>query len=88
MRIFLKNFLLFWSSALVNKACLSTPELSFKTLGLKEYESMVYKINYSHLFNKRGGWNKRGGGAKVAKSLNDKRGGWNKRGGRDFFGKN
>ena len=28
------------------------------------------KRNYSHLFNKRGGWNKRGGGAKVAKSLN------------------
>ena len=27
-------------------------------------------IRYSHLFNKRGGWNKRGGGAKVAKSLN------------------
>ena len=25
---------------------------------------------YSHLFNKRGGWNKREGGAKVAKSLN------------------
>ena len=25
---------------------------------------------YSHLFNKRGGWNIRGGGAKVAKSLN------------------
>ena len=25
---------------------------------------------YSHLFNKRGGWNKRGGGTKVAKSLN------------------
>ena len=25
---------------------------------------------YSHLFNKRGGWNKRGGGAKVAKSIN------------------
>ena len=25
---------------------------------------------YSHLFNKRGGWNKRGGGAKFAKSLN------------------
>ena len=25
---------------------------------------------YSHLFNKRGGWNKRGGVAKVAKSLN------------------
>ena len=24
---------------------------------------------YSHLFNKRGAWNKRGGGAKVAKSL-------------------
>ena len=26
-------------------------------------------ILYSHLFNKRGAWNKRGGGAKVAKSL-------------------
>ena len=25
---------------------------------------------YSHLFNKRGAWNKRGGGAKFAKSLN------------------
>ena len=25
---------------------------------------------YSHLFNKRGGWNKQGGGAKVAKLLN------------------
>ena len=25
---------------------------------------------YSHLFNKRGGWNKRGGGAKNAKSQN------------------
>ena len=44
------------------------------------------KKKYSHLFNKRGGWNKRGGGAKVAKSL-DKRGGWNKRGGWDFLEK-
>ena len=26
-------------------------------------------IIYSHFFNKRGGWNKHGGGAKVAKSL-------------------
>ena len=25
---------------------------------------------YTHLFNKRGGWNKHGGGAKNAKSLN------------------
>ena len=25
---------------------------------------------YSHLFNKRGAWNKRGGGAKFAKLLN------------------
>ena len=25
---------------------------------------------YSHLSNSRGGWNKRGGGAKVAKSIN------------------
>ena len=28
------------------------------------------KIRYSHLSNKRGAWNKRGGGAKVAKSVN------------------
>ena len=40
---------------------------------------------YSHLFNKRGGWNKREGGAKVAKSLNVEAG-INVEGG--FFGKN
>ena len=28
------------------------------------------KSDYSHLFNKRGGWNKRVGVAKAAKSLN------------------
>ena len=28
------------------------------------------RFKYSHLFNKCGGWNKRGGGAKVAKLLN------------------
>ena len=27
-------------------------------------------MEYSHLSNSRGGWNKRGGGAKVAKSIN------------------
>ena len=27
-------------------------------------------LPYSHLYNKRGGWNKGRGGAKVAKSLN------------------
>ena len=40
---------------------------------------------YSHLFNKRGGWNKHGGGAKVAKSLNVELG-INEEGG--IFGKN
>ena len=30
----------------------------------------MHHLAYSHLSNKRGGWNKRGGGAKVAKSLN------------------
>ena len=30
----------------------------------------VFKQGYSHLFNKPGGWNKHGGGAKVAKSIN------------------
>ena len=32
--------------------------------------SLTSNIYYSHLFNKRGGWKKRGGVAKVAKSLN------------------
>ena len=41
--------------------------------------------SYSHLFNKRGAWNKRGGGAKVAKSLNVELG-INEEGG--IFGKN
>ena len=27
-------------------------------------------VDYSHLSNNRGGWNKRGGGAKFAKSVN------------------
>ena len=27
-------------------------------------------LHYSHISNKRGGWNKRGGGAKAAKSIN------------------
>ena len=43
------------------------------------------KDEYSHLFNKRGAWNKRGGGAKVAKSLNVELG-INEEGG--IFGKN
>ena len=42
-------------------------------------------MKYSHLFNKRGGWNKHGGGAKVAKSLNVELG-INEEGG--IFGKN
>ena len=41
--------------------------------------------HYYHLFNKRGAWNKRGGGAKVAKSLNVELG-INEEGG--IFGKN
>ena len=31
---------------------------------------MFYENRYSHLSDSRGGWNKRGGGAKVAKSIN------------------
>ena len=37
---------------------------------LKGQEHQTTQLDYSHLFNKCGGWNKRGGGAKVAKSLN------------------
>ena len=32
--------------------------------------TIFYQCKYSHLFNKRGGWNKCGGDAIVAKSLN------------------
>ena len=32
--------------------------------------TLVVEYQYSHLSNKRGGWKKRGGGAKNAKSLN------------------
>ena len=45
----------------------------------------TFFLPYSHLFNKRGAWNKRGGGAKVAKSLNVELG-INEEGG--IFGKN
>ena len=31
---------------------------------------IFYENRYSHLSNSRGGWIKRGGGAKVAKSIN------------------
>ena len=48
----------------------------FRTAGLNH--------KYSHLFNKREGWNKRGGGTKVAKSLNV---GWNKHEGWNFLEK-
>ena len=44
---------------------------------------MRHTNTYSHLSNNRGGCNKRGGGAKVAKI--NKRGGWNKRGRWDFL---
>ena len=33
-------------------------------------QSYAREMCYSHLFNKRGGWNKRGERAKVAKSIN------------------
>ena len=36
---------------------------------LKNFLSEYQLPTYSHLSNKRGSWNKRGGGAKVAKSL-------------------
>ena len=47
--------------------------------------SWEYLPKYSHLFNKHGAWNKPGGGAKVAKSLNVELG-INEEGG--IFGKN
>ena len=36
----------------------------------KEKVNLLTIVTYSHLFNKRGAWNKRGGGAKFAKLLN------------------
>ena len=34
------------------------------------YYDRIFFISYSHLSNNRGGWNKRGGSAKSAKSIN------------------
>ena len=40
-------------------------------MNLFQKEHSCYrKLEYSHLSNNRGGWNKRGGRAKVAKSIN------------------
>ena len=44
-------------------------------LQLNEFTTLIdlndcTALTYSHLSNKRGAWNKRGGGAKVAKSVN------------------
>ena len=39
-------------------------------LGLAVFGTQTSKQVYSHLSNKRGDWNKCGGGAKVTKSLN------------------
>ena len=44
----------------------SVPYPTLIPIGMKPF----LKEQYSHLFNKHGGWNKRGGGAKFAKSLN------------------
>ena len=49
------------------------------------HEGGRIELSYSHLFNKRGAWNKRGGGVKIAKSLNVELG-INEEGG--IFGKN
>ena len=51
----------------------------------KEKVNLLTIVTYSHLFNIRGAWNKRGGGAKVAKLLNVELG-INVEGG--IFGKN
>ena len=51
----------------------------------KTLQGFLCRVLYSHLFNKRGAWNKRGGGAKVANSLNVELG-INEEGG--IFGKN
>ena len=42
-----------------------------RNISKKSFESALFNAKvYSHLSNNRGGWNKRGGGAKVAKSIN------------------
>ena len=61
-----------------------TIRLTFKWIG-STHVFRIFYAQYSHLFNKRGAWNKRGGGAKVAKLLNVELG-INVEGG--IFGKN
>ena len=50
--------------------CLGRSVLLISAPDRKEPKSLLSQFMYSHLFNKRGAWNKRGGGAKFAKSLN------------------
>ena len=55
-------------------------------IGKEQNNRVISRLHETtHLFNKRGAWNKRGGGAKVAKSLNVELG-INEEGG--IFGKN
>ena len=42
----------------------------FYEMIMRKYSPKQLKCVYSHLFNSRGDWNKRGGAAKVAKSIN------------------
>ena len=56
----------FFSSQLLKSVLLIITDHIELTL----HSTTPHRFRYSHLFNKHGGWNKRGGGAKVAKSIN------------------
>ena len=51
-------------------SCAAAPDYaSLHNVSLHKLKKKT-SITHSHLSNKRGGWNKRGGGTKFAKSLN------------------
>ena len=61
--IFFQKNRLRWQNVILNKG-------SSNGTWVVPSELLPSACTYSHLFNKRGGWNKRVGGAKVFKSLN------------------
>ena len=55
----------------MGNSCAAAPDYaSLHNVSLHKLKKKKNSITHSHLSNKPGGWNKRGGGTKFAKSLN------------------
>ena len=86
MYVYHYHFHFYYHTTSINKQVYLCKSNSLYILYTNAMTTLRFQINeYSHLFNKRGAWNKRGGGAKVAILLNVELG-INVEGG--IFGKN